>query len=168
MTFFISNSRAEAKSSIDLLSSGTRTLVGVVSSNCDVGRRLVDQLSFGRWGATCIDPIHFLNSAYDQNIRGCSFLLVVLDNGMDIYDIVGTLMEFRYKFPDISVVLAFQDFQEDDLSLARISVSDISIKLPFKEKNANIYLARALSNNSEWRRRIFAQSYRTNERLSNV
>jgi hypothetical protein len=112
---------------------------------------------------------NFFKKFYDQlldvTIGG---LILSIDDFDGISPIFGKLRDFRTYRPSVPVILVSRNFKSDDLSLERLAICDVSVKLPLSSDKIEKYLSTASINNKEWVKRLVEiESERDEERLIN-
>lgn len=81
-------------------------------------------------------------------------IMVMVDlDDCELEDALDELAEIREIYPELTVVLASCFFGRDDFSLSRLSVGDVSLKLPISMRKLDLSIVLALENNQEWRSR---------------
>jgi hypothetical protein len=85
---------------------------------------------------------------------GRAILVADLDRAGNFSAALDALNRLRRRKPQYPVILLSSAFAEDDFSLSRLAISDISLKLPISCKlSLEQVLKAALSNNDAWQDR---------------
>lgn len=61
-------------------------------------------------------------------------IVVIDDEGFDLYDLIEKLLSLRTNFPDVRVILLSDDVAGDDFSATRAPICDVTLKKPISPK----------------------------------
>ncbi|MCP9482659.1 hypothetical protein NNA36_11870 [Shimia sp. CNT1-13L.2] len=81
-------------------------------------------------------------------------VLVMVDlDDCELEDALDDLADIRERHPHLAIILTSSILGRDDFSLSRLSVCDVSLKLPLRISKLDLAVVLALENNIEWQRR---------------
>lgn len=82
--------------------------------------------------------------------KNLAMVVIDLDDG-ELDASLEELASVREAHPALAVILASRFFGRDDFSLSRMSVGDVSLRLPLSMRKLDLAVVLALENNKEWR-----------------
>ena len=84
----------------------------------------------------------------------CGLLVLCVDGIGSWGKIIQRLIIYRKERPHVPIILMSRGFGSDDVTLERLSICDVSIKLPLKNGLVDEYFYLACENNKAWVKRM--------------
>jgi len=127
---------------------------GLVYSNAVKGEAIGDFMAVNGMEVTPVVPA-FFNRCYGRFVDiDWGVVVLCLDDFDGVGPIYNKLRYFRDERPHIPVVLTSSDFKSHDLSQERLSICDLSIRLPLEPGSLESLFQTAGQNNMVWKERL--------------
>lgn len=96
----------------------------------------------------------FLNYFADFMVSQWSAVFICVDDFTSLSSIFNKLRMIRSIVPEVSLIIASQEFGKSDFSTERLPICDVSVKLPLDEQELDDIMICARRNNIAWNIRL--------------
>ena len=113
-------------------------------------RRVSDMIGWARAQGSDVIVLELDQLRYLLKFRkNLSMVVVDLDVG-ELDEVIEEISQIRELHPAVPLVLASRFFSRDDFSLSRLTVADVSLRMPLRMSALDLAVVIAIENNERW------------------